>query len=200
MPGGSGGGVMAAAVATAASMALLLGDDTRGTMSIRKSYTSLSPTAACRSCLCSVLRRFLSVCLQALNEMSLINSSQALLISTGASPEIINFRFGRTISDGSAPSSSAFWTFSFSSSLRITSSLFIIFLILASGNVCIFQFSVAGSMLLMPWTDCSHISSNPSSTWPIKFIDDMFFLLLLLRTDLSVSPLNCEHQLEAQLH
>lgn len=64
---------------------------TRGTMSIRKSYTSLSPTAACKSCFCNVLRRFRSVCLQARNERSFIISSQALLINTGASPEIMNF-------------------------------------------------------------------------------------------------------------
>jgi len=64
---------------------------TRGTISIRKSYTSLSPTAACKSCFCNVLRRFRSVCLQARNERSFIISSQALLINTGASPEIMNF-------------------------------------------------------------------------------------------------------------
>ena len=64
---------------------------TRGTISIRKSYTSLSPTAACKSCFCRVLRRLRSVCLHARNERSLIISSHALLINTGASPEIINF-------------------------------------------------------------------------------------------------------------
>lgn len=60
---------------------------TRGTRSMRKSKISCSPTAACTSARCRVLRRLLSVCFQARSKSSLIMSSQAFVMTSGARPQ-----------------------------------------------------------------------------------------------------------------
>ena len=115
-PSGIPGGIVGA-IPEVGSVELgndVFGAVTLGTISMRKSYTSLSPTAACKSCRWRVLRRFRSVCLQARKDRSLIKSSQALLINTGASPEIINLTVGLSVS--SWFSSEDFCCFSFSSS------------------------------------------------------------------------------------
>ncbi len=107
----------------------------RGRKSIRKSYVSLSPTAACRSWRCSVFRLFLSVWCHARTVSSLIISSHAFPIRTGASPEIMNFELLALSAAACSPSSSVCLCRSRSSSCKISSSLFITFLIRASGRL-----------------------------------------------------------------
>jgi len=130
-------------VAAAGAVAWPCAAWTRGTISMRKSYTSLSPTAACRSCLCRVRRLFRSVCCHARKDRSFISSSQALLINIGASPDIMNLILGLSwASSATPPAALSLRIRSFSSSCIIISSLFMIFFTRARGRACIFQFSV----------------------------------------------------------
>lgn len=63
--------------------------NSRGTISMRKSYISVREMAAAMSLFCNVLRLFSSVLAQARMVSSMMKSSQALANRTGASAEII---------------------------------------------------------------------------------------------------------------